>query len=76
MSSLLQDIHVPYLTVSEYVKMEYQSAKKLEYWNGKIKKVAGGSPEHNLICGNIIGELKFLFRAIKNHFLVYSCKSR
>lgn len=72
MSSLLQDIQVPYLTISEYVKMEEQSTEKLEYWNGKIKKVTGGSPEHNLICGNIIGEFKILFRELQQHFLVYT----
>jgi Uma2 family endonuclease len=45
-------------TPEEYLRLERDSAEKHEYYRGEIFAMAGGSPEHSLICANVIGELR------------------
>jgi Uma2 family endonuclease len=45
------------ITVEEYLAWEERAQTRSEYFDGEVFAMAGGSPEHNLICGNLIREL-------------------
>jgi len=47
-----------YLSVSDYLAAEEQSAVKQEYHNGILVDMAGGSIDHNRIAGNMYFELR------------------
>jgi Uma2 family endonuclease len=47
-----------YLTPEEYLAIERQSETKHEYFNGEVFAMVGASRKHNLIAGNIFGELR------------------
>jgi Uma2 family endonuclease len=47
----------PYITPEQYLELERQAEAKSEYFAGEIFAMAGGSPEHNLISGNVLGDL-------------------
>ena len=47
-----------YVTPEEYLRLERQSECKSEYLNGEIFAMGGASEAHNLIAGNIFGELR------------------
>ena len=49
---------VPYVSAEEYLRLERQSEYKSEYVNGEIFAMTGASLKHNLIAGNIFGELR------------------
>ena len=51
------------VTPAEYLAFENASAEKHEYLRGQLFAMAGASPKHNLICGNIIGALRERLRA-------------
>jgi Uma2 family endonuclease len=42
---------------AEYLERERRSEIRHEYLDGEVSAMAGGSPRHNLIAGNIIGAL-------------------
>ena len=44
-------------TSDEYLLLERQAFEKSEFVHGEIYGMAGSSPEHDIICGNITGEL-------------------
>lgn len=44
-------------TVEEYLALERVAETKSEFFDGEIFAMAGGSEAHNLIAGNLIGEL-------------------
>jgi Uma2 family endonuclease len=46
-------------TIDEYLSMEDNSIEKHEFFNGKIIKLPGAKPNHNIIAANIIAELIF-----------------
>jgi Uma2 family endonuclease len=46
-------------TIDEYLSMEDNSIEKHEFFNGKIIKMPGAKPNHNIIAANIIAELIF-----------------
>jgi Uma2 family endonuclease len=50
------------LTPEEYLVMEREAAFKSEYRDGKIVAMPGASHKHNLIAGNIFGEIYVQFR--------------
>lgn len=50
------------LTPEEYLTLERKVTIKSEYLNGHIRAMAGASREHNLITGNIFGELRSQLR--------------
>lgn len=47
-----------YLTPEEYLAIERQSETKHEYFKGEVFAMVGASRKHNLIAGNIFGELR------------------
>jgi Uma2 family endonuclease len=46
------------VTPAEYLEFERRSEQKHEYLAGRVFAMAGASPKHNLICGNVIGALR------------------
>ena len=50
------------LTPEEYLVMEREAAFKSEYRDGQIVAMPGASHKHNLIAGNIFGEIYVQFR--------------
>lgn len=51
-----------YITPEEYLRMEENSLEKHEYFEGEVFMMSGGTINHNLICSNIVGELRALLR--------------
>ena len=49
-------------TREEYLEAETTSQERHEYINGEIKLVAGGTPNHNRICRNLLIVLEFAFK--------------
>jgi Uma2 family endonuclease len=49
---------ISYISPEEYLKRERQAEYKSEYLNGEIFAMTGASRKHNLIEGNIFGELR------------------
>jgi Uma2 family endonuclease len=47
-----------YISPEEYLRLERQAEYKSEYLNGEIFAMSGASRNHNLIAGNIFGELR------------------
>ena len=47
-----------YVTPKAYLRLERQSECKSEYVNGEIFAMTGASHKHNLVAGNIFGELR------------------
>lgn len=58
MSSLAQ----PRYTAEHYLALERQAKHRSEYINGYIFAMAGASRQHNLIAGNVFGELRTQLR--------------
>jgi Uma2 family endonuclease len=46
------------LTEEEYLAIERAAEFRSEFFAGRMFAMAGGSEEHNLIVGNVIGELR------------------
>ena len=51
-----------YVSPEEYLWLERQAEYKSEYLNGEIFAMSCASREHNLIAGNIFGELRQQFK--------------
>jgi len=47
-----------FISPEEYLRRERQAEHKSEYLNGEIFAMGGASEAHNLIAGNIFGELR------------------
>jgi Uma2 family endonuclease len=54
MSALPKKLYTP----EEYLALERAAEYKSQYFAGEIFAMAGGSPRHNLISSNVIGELR------------------
>jgi Uma2 family endonuclease len=60
-------------TVEEYLAIEDKSKEKHEFRNGKITKMPGAKPVHNLIAANVIIQLGIAVEnAAKNYFILTS----
>jgi len=46
-------------SIEEYLSMEDKAIEKHEFFNGKIIKMPGAKPAHNIIATNILSELVF-----------------
>jgi Uma2 family endonuclease len=44
-------------TIAEYLEEELRRGEKLEYYNGYIYPMPGGTIPHNRIASNLLGEL-------------------
>ena len=49
-------------TCEEYLKLETISQERHEYINGEINLMAGGTPNHNRICRNLLIVLELAFK--------------
>ncbi len=49
---------IPYLSPQQYLEIERNTLGKSEYFSGQMFAMAGASREHNLIVGNVVGELR------------------
>jgi Uma2 family endonuclease len=61
---------VPYISPEEYLRLERQSEHKSEYVNGEIFAMTGASLKHNLVAGNIFGELRQQLKGRQCHAYV------
>ena len=52
-----------YLTPEEYLAIERKAETKSEYFQGEMFAMVGASRRHNLIAGNIFGELRQQLKA-------------
>ncbi len=41
------------MTIEEYIEFDKNSMERYEYFDGEVFAMAGGSPEHARISGNI-----------------------
>ena len=57
-------------SIEEYLKLEQNSNRKHEFYNGKIKEVPGGTTNHNLIASNAITELNIALRKKEKEYFV------
>lgn len=48
----------PYLSPEEYLACERQAETRSEYLDGEMFAMTGGSYRHNVILGNLVGELR------------------
>lgn len=48
----------PYISPEEYLALERKAEYKSEYLHGEIFAMSGASETHNLVAGNIFGELR------------------
>ncbi len=55
MSSAAAQSH---LTPEEYLALERKATIKSEYLNGQMYAMSGATRAHNLVCGNVFGELR------------------
>ncbi|HEY0514253.1 MAG TPA: Uma2 family endonuclease [Thermoanaerobaculia bacterium] len=46
------------LTIQEYLAFERQSETRHDYLDGEVFAMTGASRTHNLIAGNIFGEIR------------------
>ncbi len=60
----------PYISPEEYLRLERQSEHKSEYVNGEIFAMTGASLKHNLVAGNIFGELRQQLKGRQCHAYV------
>ena len=47
-----------HLTPDEYLALERKATIKSEYLNGQMYAMSGATRVHNLVCGNVFGELR------------------
>lgn len=51
-----------YYSPEEYLALEIDAEYKSEYYNGQIVPMAGGTPNHNQIAGNLYASLNFALK--------------
>lgn len=51
------------MTADEYLAWERQQIDKHEFFRGEVFAMAGGSPRHNELCGNVLFALKSVLRS-------------
>lgn len=56
----------------EYLALEKRSTEKLEFRNGKIVPMSGGTTDHNEIAANIIAALKFQIKKLEKRYHLYT----
>jgi Uma2 family endonuclease len=56
----------------EYLELEKRSTEKLEFRNGKIVPMSGGTTDHNEIAANIIAAIKFQIKKLEKRYHLYT----
>ena len=51
-----------FYTTEEYLELEINSEERHEFWDGEVRLVTGGTPDHNDIAGNLLVALKAALR--------------
>ncbi len=54
----MERVATKFLSLEEYNQLEEQTQIRYEYHGGEVFAMAGGTPKHGIIAGNIIGLLK------------------
>ena len=54
--------HIPWISPEEFLDQEAVSETKHMYYAGSVTAMAGGSYEHGILAGNLLGELYACFR--------------
>jgi Uma2 family endonuclease len=67
---------ISYYTIEEYLKIEETSLERLEYHDGQIFAMAGGTIDHGLITNNIGGSLREFLRKKGKNCSTYSSDVR
>ena len=63
-------------TPQEYLALERKAITKSEYVNGHIRAMMGANREHNLISGNLFGELRAQLRSRPSEAYVSNMRVR
>ncbi len=63
-------------SVDEYFALDEQSEEKLEYYNGKIKVMSGGTAKHNEIAARIIAILVNSLEQSEIRYRVYTSDTK
>jgi Uma2 family endonuclease len=58
-------------TLVEYLRKEAKSDEKHEFINGNIIKMPYAKGPHNIISGNMIGEMKYAFKKLDKKYIVF-----
>ena len=53
---------VPPITPEEYLELDRQADYRSEYFDGQVYAMSGGSHDHSIIIGNLVGELRTALR--------------
>jgi len=75
MEMLVENIEKNY-TIKEYLSLEDASVEKHEFYNGKIIKMSGAKPNHNLIAANIITALNNALEKNEKEYFVLTSDSK
>ncbi len=75
MGILVENIEKNY-TIEEYLAMEDSSVEKHEFYNGKIIKMSGAKPNHNIIAANIITALNNVLEKKEKEYFVLTSDSK
>ena len=58
-------------TLTEYLRKEAKSVDKHEFINGNIIKMPNSKGPHNIISGNMIGEMKLALKKLDKKYIVF-----
>ncbi len=53
---------MPRMTADAYLAWEREQPTKHEFFHGDVFAIAGGSPRHNVLCGNLVTALNNALR--------------
>jgi len=65
-------VNIKKYTVEEYLVLDSKSESKLEFFDGKIIEMPGGTTLHNQIAARIIAALVNLLDQVEKEYIVYS----
>lgn len=51
-------VYHPFVTAEEYLEIERRAETRSEYLDGEMLAMTGASLSHNVIAGNLVGELR------------------
>ncbi len=75
METFVENISKTY-SIAEYLGMEENFVEKHEFYNGKIIKMSGAKPVHNLIAANMITQLNFEIEKKEINYLVLTSDTK